>query len=170
MTNTTVNERTAVREPADGDTPDPTQRRNVLARANDRSPAPGHRARRAYQVVAWLLVGCVAAQVFFAGMAIFVNPERWSWHTSFVHAFELLPLIMLVLAFVGHMPGRIRWMTAALWFLIFVQYALVAMRPRWGAALHPVNGLAIFWLAVTLAHQSGRVGRTSARAMLRRSR
>lgn len=131
---------------------------------------PGHRARLTYQALAWVLAGCVAIQVFFAGMAIFVNPERWSWHTSFVHAFELLPLIMPALAFVGRLPARIRWLTAAMWVLITLQYALVAMRPGWAAALHPVNGLAIFWLSITLAQMAGRARRSSALAHLRRNR
>ena len=40
-------------------------------------------------------VGCVATQVFFAGMATFVDSARWAWHTSFVHSFEFLPILML---------------------------------------------------------------------------
>jgi hypothetical protein len=149
---------------------EPPIRNKTPARGNHGTAVPGHRARLAYQVLAWVLVGCVATLVFFAGMAIFVNPERWSWHTSFVHAFELLPLIMLVLAFVGHLPSRIRWLTAVMWLLITLQYVLVAMRPGWGAALHPVNGLAIFWLSVTLAQQAGHARRRGALARLRRNR
>ncbi|MGE3594684.1 MAG: DUF6220 domain-containing protein [Dehalococcoidia bacterium] len=145
-------------------------RHEPAAGGNRSTVMPGRRAHFAYQVLAWVLAGCVTVQVFFAGMAIFVNPERWSWHTSFVHAFELLPMIMLVLAFVGRLPARIRWLTAAMWVLIMLQYPLVAMRPGWGAALHPVNGLAIFWLSITLAQLAGHAGRGSALARFRRSR
>jgi hypothetical protein len=149
---------------------EPSHRGGQPAKRSRVAVAPGHRARVAYQILAWVLTGCVALQVFFAGMAIFVNPERWSWHTSFVHAFELLPLVMLVLAFVGHLPARIRWLTAAMWVLITLQYAFVAMRPGWGAALHPVNGLAIFWLSITLAQMAGLARRSGALAHLRRNR
>jgi hypothetical protein len=57
-----------------------------------------------------------------------------------------------------------------MWVLITLQYALVAKRPGWGAALHPVNGLAIFWLSITFAQLAGGAGRGGALARLRRRR
>lgn len=112
-------------------------------------------SRRAYQVLAWAFVACVAAQVFLAGLGVFVSPIRWTWHETFVHLFEYLPLLMLVLAFTGRLSHRLRWLTALSFVLIGLQYAFIEIGRDTGvgeiAALHPVNGLLIFWLAVTLA-------------------
>ena len=113
-------------------------------------------ARRGYLVLAWLFAGCVAVQVFFAGLATFVDSARWGWHTSFVHAFELLPLLMLPLAFLARAPAAMRWLTGALFALIWLQY-LTANIGGIAAALHPVNALVIFWVAVHLGQRAWRV-------------
>ena len=113
-------------------------------------------ARRGYLALAWVFVACVAAQVFFAGMATFVDAARWRWHTSFVHAFELLPLLMLPLAFLARAPAAMRWLTGALFALIWLQY-LTANIGGIAAALHPVNALIIFWVAVYLGQRAWRV-------------
>ncbi len=120
------------------------------------SPARVRWARRGYLALAWVFAGCVAAQVFFAGMATFVDPARWRWHTTFVHAFELLPLLMLPLAFLARAPAAMRWLTGALFALIWLQY-LTANIGGIAAALHPVNALIIFWVAVHLGQRAWRV-------------
>ena len=84
--------------------------------------------RRAFSLLAWLFATCVATQVFFAGMGVFTGPSWWSTHTSFVHLFEYLPLLMLVAAFVGQLPARVKWLSLAALFLIGLQYAFVALR------------------------------------------
>jgi mercuric ion transport protein len=116
-------------------------------------------ARIGYRVLAWVLVTCVAIQVFLAGMAVFAGPENWGTHRAFVHLFELLPLIMLVLAFVGRLPLRLWWLTLGTWLLIFLQYLFIGLAGGLGipaiGALHPVNALLIFWIALTLARGSG---------------
>ena len=125
-------------------------------------PARVRWARRGYLVLAWVLAGCVAVQVFFAGLATFVDSARWAWHTSFIHAFEFLPLLMLPLAFLARLPAALRWLTGALFALIFIQYvtANVGGVP---AAFHPVNALIIFWAAVNLGQRAWRVVREEVR-------
>ncbi len=119
-------------------------------------------ARGGYLALAWVFAGCVAAQVFFAGMATFVDPASWRWHTTFVHAFELLPLLMLPIAFLARAPAAMRWLTGALFALIWLQY-LTANIGGIAAALHPVNALIIFWVAVHLGQRAWRVTRQEAR-------
>ncbi len=119
-------------------------------------PARVRWARRGYLVLAWVLVGCVAVQVFFAGMATFVDPASWRWHTTFIHAFELLPLLMLPVAFLARVPAAMRWLTGALFALIWLQY-LTANIGGIAAALHPVNALIIFWVAVHLGQRAWHV-------------
>ncbi len=119
-------------------------------------------ARWGYLALAWVFAGCVAAQVFLAGMAIFVDSARWGWHTSFIHAFEGLPLVMLVAAFLGRLPAALRWLTGALIALIWAQYATanIGGLPE---AFHPVSGFVIFWIAVHLGQRAWRVVRAEGR-------
>ena len=112
-------------------------------------------SRWAYLALAWVLVGCVVVQVFFAGLAIFVDPADWAWHTNFIHAFEFLPVLMLPLAFLGRLPSLLRWLTGLLWVQIMFQYASANSGGTLGA-LHPVNAMLFFWVAVTLALRAGR--------------
>jgi hypothetical protein len=111
-------------------------------------------ARRAFTALAWLFAICVAAQVFLAGMAVFNGPAWWSDHVTFIHLFEYVPLLMLLAAFLGKMPARIKWLSLLAFGLVALQYAFVALGssslPAL-AALHPVNALVIFWLAIRLA-------------------
>lgn len=110
--------------------------------------------RRAFTVRAWLFAICVAVQVFMAGMAVFVGPTWRNNHTSFIHLFEYLPVLMLVAAFVGRMSTRVKWLSLLAFGLVVLQYALIAMGSSSLlalAALHPVNALVIFWLAMRLA-------------------
>lgn len=102
----------------------------------------------AYRVLGVLFAVAVTVQIFLAGLAVFVDPARWQWHTSFVHAFELLPVIMLIIAFAGRLPSRLRWAAVAQFLLIGAQYA-TAHSGGSVAAAHPVIAMLIFWLAVT---------------------
>lgn len=115
-------------------------------------------ARRGYLALAWVFVGCVAAQVYFAGLATFGDAAGWGRHTSFVHAFAYLPLAMLLLAFAARLPVLLRWLTVALYALILAQYATANIGGVPGA-FHPVNALLIFWLATWLAQRAWRAAR-----------
>ena len=119
-------------------------------------------ARRSYLVLAWVFAGCVAVQVFFAGMATFVDAARWAWHRGFIHAFEFLPLLMLPAAFLARAPAAMRWLTGALFALIWMQY-LTANIGGIAAAFHPVNALVISWIAVHLGQRAWRLMREEAR-------
>src|SRR5256885_13526119 len=65
-------------------------------------------SRRALQLVAWLLVAALLGQFFTAGMAVFVSPEWWARHLSFVHGFGWLVPIAVVLAFVGRSSRTVK--------------------------------------------------------------
>lgn len=110
-------------------------------------------ARAGYRVLAWVLLACIAIQVFLAGMAVFGGPANWGMHTGFVHLFELVPLIMIPLAFLGRLPRGLRWHPLVVFFLIGLQYAL-AQAGTTVAALHPVNALLIFWVTLGMARGS----------------
>ena len=70
---------------------------------------------------------------------------------------------MLPLAFLGRLPSLLRWLTWLLWVQIMFQYASANSGGTLGA-LHPVNAMLFFWVAVTLAVRAGRAVRRVASA------
>ena len=105
-------------------------------------------ARIFYAVFSSIFVACVLAQVYFAGMGAF--GADWSWHQTFVHFLELLPLLMIPVAFVGRLPWGLRLLPFGLLVLVGVQYAF-ANSTMPAAALHPVNALLIFLVSLFVA-------------------
>ncbi|MGM0867448.1 MAG: DUF6220 domain-containing protein [Bacillota bacterium] len=117
-------------------------------------PASVRNSRVGYSVLAWILVVCIIVQVFIAGMAVFENPLNWGRHTSFVHLFELVPIIMFILGFLGRLPKGMIWGSFGLFALIFIQYATAhGILP----ALHPVIALLLFGWAFILACRSNKM-------------
>ncbi|MFC0165271.1 DUF6220 domain-containing protein [Bacillus capparidis] len=55
----------------------------------------------------WIFLICITLQVFFAGLAFFMNPINWSYHESFARYFFILPLVMAALCFSAQLPRRI---------------------------------------------------------------
>jgi hypothetical protein len=109
-------------------------------------------ARVAFVAFAVAFAICVTIQVFIAGLAVFVNPVHWARHRSFVHFFEFLPLVLLVLSLVGRLPRAMHWQSTGLFGLIFVQYftANIGTILPWVAATHPVVALLLFWLSIRI--------------------
>lgn len=120
-------------------------------------PQRVHWSRRAFRLLAWIFLAGIALQVFLAGLGIFDNAAWWAQHKSFVHLLEALPVIMLILAFIGRMPASLRWYTAGAFLLIGVQYATIELGMPVLAAWHPVNAVILFWLTLTLAQRAGRL-------------
>jgi hypothetical protein len=63
---------------------------------------------------------------------------------------------MLPLAFAARLLAALRWLTGALYALIWVQYATANVGGVAGA-FHAVNALVIFWVAIYLAQRTWRV-------------
>jgi hypothetical protein len=113
-------------------------------------------ARYAHALLASAFLACVVVQVFFAGVGIF--GADWSFHTYFVPLFELMLPPTFVLALVGRLPLVLKLAPVGLWALVTVQYALAnADGPDVVAALHPANGLLIFWISLEVARRSWRI-------------
>jgi mercuric ion transport protein len=120
-------------------------------------------AYTALAVVAWLFAGCIVVQVFLAGMGVFDGPTAFATHRDFGYTFGMLTLVMVIVAIVGRLPRRL----IGLSLLALVQFALQSVfilfredQPAI-AALHPVNGVLLLVVAITI----GRIawsGRTAA--------
>ena len=77
----------------------------------------------------------------------------WSYHVTFVHLLEPLPLLMVPAAFVGRSSWALRLLPLILTVLIGVQYAF-ANAPVPAAALHSVNGLLILLTSLFIARRA----------------
>jgi mercuric ion transport protein len=124
--------------------------------AADGTPAYARFARYAHTLLASAFLACIVVQFFFAGVGIF--GADWSFHTYFVPLFELMLPPTFVLALVGRLPLVLKLAPVGLWMLVTVQYALAnAGGPDVVAALHPANGLLIFWISLEVARRSWRI-------------
>lgn len=113
-------------------------------------------ARLAYPWIAWLFLACVVVQFFLAGMGVFAGSENFATHRDFGYTFELLLLPLLLAAIVGRYWGRGLGAVVLLIVLFTLQSVFVGLRDSMPAvaALHPLNGVAIFTVTLWTARAS----------------
>ena len=111
--------------------------------------------RALFAATAWLFLVGVVAQVTLAGTALFELSD-WTLHTELGWGLPLVAIFVLVFAFVARLDRRTLWVTLALALAATVQPSLAEARSvsPLVAALHPVNALLVFWLAVVVARRS----------------
>ncbi len=111
-------------------------------------------SRVIYMIAAWVFVTGVIIQVFLAGMVVVARQMGWELHRGFGHFWGIPILFMLVTAYLGRLPGTIKWLTWAL-FGVFIIQAEVIIFLRDSvpvvSAFHPVLALVDFALGVKLA-------------------
>lgn len=112
--------------------------------------------RIVFAVLASIFAAFVVVQVFFAGLATFVDAKNWGLHVQLVRYFSLLPLLLLILSFVGRLPASVRWQSLALLVMIILQFmtANMAAAVPYLSAVHPVIALGLFWTSFTLTKRS----------------
>jgi hypothetical protein len=123
-------------------------------------------ARAIHHVLAWALVAGVAVQIFLAGLGVFSGAANFATHRDFGYLLELLPILIVVAAAVGRL-GRRQIVTPLIIFGLFIlQSVFVALRESTPAvaALHPVNGFIIAYLAVQLAREAWARSRSGTQA------
>jgi hypothetical protein len=106
-----------------------------------------------YVVFAWLLALCLLIQVFLAGLAIFGTRSLITLHTTFVHYFEFLPILLIILALLGRTRHALVWFSLLLQVQIELQYFFAHFPVSVVAALHPVNAVIMFWLTIHVARR-----------------
>lgn len=123
-------------------------------------------ARKALVVAGWLLAAAVLAQIFLAGRAIFVGPDEWARHRAFVHAFEWLSPLAVVLAYLARATRTVKWLAWLTVVLLFFEYATAGTTSSLGhrglAPLHPMIAALMFWASVELARRAMRSGAPAA--------
>lgn len=112
--------------------------------------------RRAHLVLAWALVAGVVIQVFLAGLGVFDDPSTFQVHVTWGYTLEILPLVLLGLAATGRLGRRQMAYAAAIFGMFILQSVFVALRADVPmiAALHPLNGFAILFVAIVLARDA----------------
>ena len=120
-------------------------------------------ARWALAVLASVVAAALLGQVFVAGLAVFAGPAWWPRHKAFVHTFEWLAPVIVVLVYVARAPRGAKWLAWIAIALLSLQYTtsefrLQEGRQAWGA-LHPVGGVLLFWAATEIARRAIRAVR-----------
>lgn len=111
-------------------------------------------SRIGFVLSAWLYAAAVLAQVFLAGLSVFSDPARWPDHVQFGQMAGTFTVLMLVFAVAGRLPWWIAGLAFAEFMLYGMQYPFALSSVGAMAALHAVNALVMFWLAVTLAQRA----------------
>ena len=127
---------------------------------NDPAPMPGVAgrhgiARVAFAAVALVFVGCLFGQVFLVGLDIFADAGA-TIHRDFAYVYGWLTPVLILLAGFAGAPKPTRRLTIILLALFAIQIVLPSLRHTVPmlAALHAVNALAIFAVAMALAGRS----------------
>ena len=120
-------------------------------------------ARQALPLVGAVFVGCVVIQVFLAGLGVFDDPRSFVTHRQFGYLIGMFTLVLLVLALAAAAPRRVTGYSALLLVQFALQSLLVALRTDVPAlaALHPVNGFLILFVAIAVTRESWAVRRSS---------
>ena len=113
-------------------------------------------ARTLHTVVAVLFVVGLIAQVWLAGRGVFESPTMFDTHRSLGYTLSLFTIALLVLGLLGGMGRRPAILAVVIFVLFILQSVFVVMRDSNPAiaALHPVNGFLILFLAIVLARDS----------------
>jgi len=113
-------------------------------------------ARTLHTVVAVLFVVGLIAQVWLAGRGVFESPTMFDAHRSLGYTLSLFTIALLVLGLLGGMGRRPAILAVVIFVLFILQSVFVVMRDSQPAvaALHPVNGFLILFLAIVLARDS----------------
>ncbi len=122
-------------------------------------------SRIMYLAAAAMFLFGVALQVFLAGMVVVALQMGWSNHRDLGHSLAIPLLIMLIFAYIGHLPRRMKWLTWSLFAIYVIQAdVLIFLRDSLpvASAFHPVLALADVLLAGILVQQAW--------AMIRRTR
>ena len=112
-------------------------------------------ARLGFVTGAWLFLVCLLIQVFLVGLDIFAGLGG-SIHRDFAYLYGWLAPILVLLAGVARVPSMTRSLTILLLILFAVQTVLPSLRDQFPllAALHTVNALAVFALAIVVARRA----------------
>jgi hypothetical protein len=121
-------------------------------------------ARLAFAGLAWLFVAMIVIQVFLIGLGLFGDASYRAMHIEFGYTWVGLAALALLVSGLLARPGRRTvGLVVAVFVLYIVQIFLPSARQSYPAiaALHPVNALLLFGLALYLARSAMALARVS---------
>ncbi|SEM62413.1 DUF6220 domain-containing protein [Paenibacillus sp. OV219] len=98
----------------------------------------------------------ILAQVFIAGMSLFVDSADWVAHKNFARVFIVFPVITILLSFITRLPISYRLKGIQQLVMVVLMFVTANLSSKIGilGALHPVIALGMFWSATSLAKQA----------------
>ncbi|MGD9892610.1 MAG: DUF6220 domain-containing protein [Dehalococcoidia bacterium] len=134
-------------------------------------PAYARFGRIAFAITATLLTGSIVLQVFFAGLGLMVDGDQMGLHRAMGGLIGLFPMVLLVLGLIGRVPGRVFGLVGLLYLLYVLQWVFVTVPdlPTM-RALHPVNALLLFLVALQITRGAWRLQRSPRRTARLRDR
>jgi hypothetical protein len=116
-----------------------------------------------YLIVAWLFPVAILIQVFLVGLSLFTGQAYWSTHRDVGHTLAVLPLLLVILAYLGRVPSaekRLIWLQFGVYLVQAEVFAAIRDVAPLLAAFHPVLALVLFALALIIALRARTVVRT----------
>jgi hypothetical membrane protein len=121
-------------------------------------PSNGAAMRRVFEIGVYVLVADILVQLFLAGLGIFGSASLLDWHTTYnALVVFVLSIALVVVGRLGRydrltvgLPGIIVGMVILQSLLLFPYHLGAPLVVRAISALHVVNGVAIFWVALHL--------------------
>ena len=116
-----------------------------------------------YVIVAWLFPAAILIQVFLVGLSLFTGQAYWSTHRDLGHSLAVLPLLLIILSYLGRLPRSEKLLIWLLFGIYLVQaevFAAIRADVPILAAFHPVLALVLFALALIIALRAPTAVRT----------
>ncbi|MBW8351269.1 hypothetical protein K0H71_17770 [Bacillus sp. IITD106] len=113
-----------------------------------------------YFILAIMFALCIVTQVYFAGVAIFLDGAAWTKHRMFVHLFGFnLPIFMLIFAFVGSLPRWVYWQLFGVFVTIFLMYFTANIKTilPWIGPMHVIVAILLFVLSWFIVLKTGKL-------------
>jgi hypothetical protein len=122
-------------------------------------------SRYAYVGATWLFVAGILMQVFLIGLSLLGGRPSWQTHVGLGHGLAGLVLLMIVLAYMGRLPRRMKsltWLAFAIYVLLADIVIFMRASAPLVAALHPVLAVLLFGVSGHLALRAWRLVREPA--------
>lgn len=107
-----------------------------------------------YLVVAWLFPVAILVQVLFVGLSLFTGQSYWDAHITLGHSIGILPILLVILGYLGRLPRRtiiLTWLALGTYLVQAEVFAAIRADVPLFAAFHPVLALLLFALALIIA-------------------
>lgn len=113
-------------------------------------------ARPAYQWLAWIFLVALGVQFFLAGMGV-LGGEEIDPHQAFGSLLQLVSLVMLILAIVAKLGGKLIGMSVVLLVLMVLQsvFAQPDLDPIFLRTFHVFDAFLIVGLVYNIATKMG---------------